>query len=81
MSDKVKVAVRVRPFNSRGMEDSNIRSWFCVSVWVCFCKQASGSILLTFVCCLEIDLGTRVVVEMDETQTWLTHPTAKDRQV
>ena len=29
----------------------------------------------------EIDLGTKVVVEMDETQTWLSHPTAKDRQV
>ncbi|CAB3986740.1 kinesin KIF13B, partial [Paramuricea clavata] len=45
MSDKVKVAVRVRPLNGR-----------------------------------EIDLGTNIVVDMDETQTWMTHPNAKDRK-
>lgn len=29
----------------------------------------------------EIDLATSVVVDMDETQTWLSHPSGKDRQV
>ena len=78
MSDKVKVAVRVRPLNGRG----NNCTAMLVEVLMYFVNKIADRFHLgVLICVSEIDLGTNVVVEMDETQTWLAHPTAKDRRV
>lgn len=67
-NDKVQVAVRVRPFNRRGIV---YKTYF--PKWNIFAKVYYCSPLK------EIDLNTKCVVEMVDSQTILHHPSTLDK--
>ena len=72
MSDKIKVALRVRPFNRRG----NYYYLLLLTKkgpWKC-----NSQILMTLLFS-ELELDTENVIEMTDKQTILKYPTSSDK--